>query len=82
MKDETLTSLSVTELKTKEKSLKIAAGMLGGMMVVMLLAGIYLFQQNGFSVFSLLPIAFLPLLMANIANFKKVRAEIAKRNNP
>jgi hypothetical protein len=81
MKQESLSNLSLDELKTKEKSLKTAAGMLSGMMVVMLAVGIYMFFQKGFSVFSVLPIAFFPLVGGLVAKIKGVREEIATRNN-
>ncbi len=81
MKQESLSNLSIEELKTKEKSLKTAAGMLSGMMIVMLAVGIYMFFQKGFSVFSVLPIAFLPLVGGLFAKIKEVRTEIASRNN-
>jgi len=82
MKQESLSNLSLDELKTKEKSLKTAAGMLSGMMVVMLAVGIYMFFQKGFSVFSVLPVAFLPLVGGLFAKIKEVRSEMASRNNP
>jgi hypothetical protein len=81
MKQESLSHLGLDELKTKEKSLMTAAGMLSGMMVVMLAVGIYMFFQKGFSVFSVLPIAFLPLVGGLFAKIKEVRTEIATRNN-
>ena len=82
MKQESFSNLSLEELKSKEKSLKSVAGMLSGMMIVMLAVGIYLFFQKGFSVFSVLPIAFLPLIGGLFAKIKGVRDEIAVRNNP
>jgi len=81
MKQESLSNLSLDELKGKEKSLKMAAGMLSGMIVVMFAVGIYLFFQNGFSVFSVLPIAFFPLVGGLFVKIKGVREEIATRNN-
>ncbi len=82
MKQKSLSNLSLDELKTKEKSLMTAAGMLSGMMVVMLAVGIYMFFQKGFSVFSVLPVAFLPLVGGLFAKIKEVRSEMASRNNP
>jgi uncharacterized membrane-anchored protein len=81
MKQEPLTKLSIEELKVKEKSLMTAAGMLSGVMIVMLAAGIYMFFQKGFGVFSVIPIAFLPLVGGLFAKIKDIRAEIATRNN-
>jgi hypothetical protein len=82
MKQESLSNLSIDELKAKEKSLKTAAGMLTGMMVVMFAVGIYMFFQNGFSVFSILPVAFMPLVGGLFAKIKDVRSEVASRSNP
>lgn len=81
MKQESLSELSLDELKTREKSLKNVAGILGGMMFVMFAVGIYMLFKKGFSVFTVLPVAFFPLLGGMFAKIKAVKSEIATREN-
>ena len=71
--------LDLEGLKKKEKALNISLKVLIGMMIVMVLAGIYLAFKQGFSVFTILPVAFLPLLLTNIKNLKKIREMIIER---
>ena len=71
--------LDLDGLKKKEKALNISLKVLIGMMIMMVLAGIYLFTKQGFSVFTILPVAFLPILMTNIKNVKKIREMITER---
>jgi TctA family transporter len=80
MKENTeFSKLDLEGLKKKEKALNISLKVLIGMMIMMVLAGIYLFTKQGFSVFTILPVAFLPILMTNIKNVKKIREMIAER---
>lgn len=80
MKENTeFAKLDLEGLKKKEKALNISLKVLIGMMIMMVLAGIYLFNKQGFSVFTILPVAFLPILMTNIKNVKKIREMIAER---
>jgi hypothetical protein len=71
--------LSLAELQAKEKALKLAIVIFAGMLIVMLLISAFLTIKQGFGVFTVLPIAFLPLLMANMANLKKLKTEIESR---
>ena len=92
MKENTeFAKLDLEGLKKKEKALNISLKVLIGMMIMMVLvvvvvvmvvvvlAGIYVFTKQGFSVFTILPVAFLPILMTNIKNVKKIREMIAER---
>ncbi|MCP9745513.1 hypothetical protein [Lacihabitans sp. CS3-21] len=80
MKENTeFAKLDLEGLKKKEKALNISLKVLIGMMIMMVLAGIYLFTKQGFSVFTILPVAFLPILMTNIKNVKKIREMITER---
>lgn len=68
--------LNLQALKKQEKTLKIVVAILSGAIVVMLLASMVLMLQKGFSIFSVLPITFLPLLSIFFNKLKKIRAEI------
>ncbi|MDP3470118.1 MAG: hypothetical protein Q8S11_17385 [Daejeonella sp.] len=80
MKKVQLSELSQDELKNKAKTLKAANTILGTMLIILALASGYLTLQQGFTVFSALPVAFLPMFVINITNLKKIRNEIASRN--
>lgn len=81
-KTESLAHLS-DEVLTK--SYKTAKGILIGFIVVFILliiAAVFITIKKGFGVFSVLPIIFVSILMSNISNFNKLRAEMKSRNLP
>ena len=80
MKQVPLSELSQEELLKKVKTGKIAISALGGLLIVLVAATVYLTYLQGFSVFTVLPVAFLPLFILNVSNLKKIQAEIASRN--
>lgn len=71
--------LDLEGLKKKEKALNVSLKVLIVMLILLVLAGIYLAFKQGFSVFTILPVAFLPILMTNIKNLKKIREMIKER---
>lgn len=79
-KEPELTSLTIAELEKRAKTTKTATGLLLGILIVQFVIGTYLTIKQGFNVFIIIPIAFLPLVMVNFANLKKIKEEIAKRN--
>ncbi|MCU0437725.1 MAG: hypothetical protein MUC49_07390 [Raineya sp.] len=79
MTPEKLSKMTLQELAKQEKALKVATPILAGLLAVMFVLSILLFVRQGFSAFSTMPIAFLPLLIVNIMNLKKVRKEIISR---
>ncbi len=81
MKQVPLSELNQEELLKKEKTLKAASTVLGGMLAILAAASAYLTYLQGFSVFTVLPVAFLPMFIINLGNLKKIQAEIASRNN-
>lgn len=79
-KPESLAHLSYEVLT---KSYKTAKGILIGFIVVFILlivAAVFITIKKGFGVFSVLPIIFVSILMSNIANFNKLKAEMKSRN--
>lgn len=81
MKQEELIQMSLDELKSKEKTLKSSMAILGGMIIVLLIVAVFLTIKQGFGVFSILPIVFLPIFTMNIGNLKKIKNEITLRNS-
>ncbi|OIN57913.1 hypothetical protein [Arsenicibacter rosenii] len=79
MKEDSLSKLSLDELKAREKTLRFTSGLFIGCLIMMALAGAFLTVQQGFNTFTVLPVAFLPLMLVNVYNLKKVRTEIAGR---
>ena len=74
-----LSSLSTEELNKRVKTTKMVAGLLAGALLMEFAAGIYLTIKGGFSIFLVLPIAFLPIVIINYQNIKKINEEIARR---
>jgi len=79
MTPQSLDTLSVEELKKKEKVVKTSTGVLLGSVILMIGAGLYLTTKQGFNAFTILPIAFLPMLMMSFKQLKAIKAELAKR---
>ena len=76
-----LSSLTLTDLNKRAKSTKMASGLLIGIIIVQFITGIFLTLKQGFSVFILIPVAFLPMVAVNYSNLKKINEEIAKRKS-
>lgn len=79
MKPIQLTDLSVIELQKREKTATTMSWLMGVIILIQLASGIYLVTRQGFNVFIILPLVFIPLLIVNIANVKKIKDEIASR---
>jgi 1,4-dihydroxy-2-naphthoate octaprenyltransferase len=77
MKQIDYNAFTLEELKNKEKVQKTVTGIFMGSIIVMLIAGIYItVVGKAFSVFSVLPVAFLPLLIVNMNNMKQIKKAI------
>ena len=74
-----LTALTVEELNAKLKTTKTVAGLLLGIIIVQFVIGVYLTIRQGFNIFIVIPITFLPIVVLNFAGIKKLKEEIAKR---
>lgn len=77
-----LSELSLEELEKIAKMNKFSSTMLIVAILFQFLTGVYLTFKNGFNVFFIiLPMAFLPLIIVNFTNLKKIKEEIAKRKS-
>lgn len=72
--------LSLEELNKRVKTTKLTTGILAGLLILQFAIGIYLTIKQGFNMFIVVPVAFLPILIVNYSNIKKLNEEIAKRN--
>lgn len=79
-KEPELSTLTTEELEKRAKTTKMATGLLLGILIVQFADSAYLTIKQGFNVFIIIPIAFLPLVILNFTNLKKIKEEIAKRN--
>lgn len=79
MKNVDYTQLSVEELTKRHKTTKMASIMLGVIIVLQFLTGIFLSIKQGFSVFTIIPICFMPILIINISSLKKIKEELKSR---
>lgn len=76
-----LAALSLEELQKRLKTTKTVTGLLAGLLIVQFAVGIYLTTQQGFNVFIIIPFAFLPILIINFTNIKKINEEISRRTS-
>ncbi len=79
MKEKLLTEMTLEELKKKDNTVKKLTAAMAGAVIVLVLAGIFLTIQKGFSVFSIFPVAFLPVFIVMVTGRKKIQEEIEKR---
>ncbi|WP_461053958.1 hypothetical protein [Spirosoma arcticum] len=75
-----LSEMSLVKLKSQEKQQTTVLGAFIGLILIMAVAGVISTFQRGFTVFTVLPIAFLPLITVFSTNLKKTKAEIRSRN--
>lgn len=81
MKENPYAKMTLDELNAKAKSLKSMTSIFSSLLLVMTFVGVFLSIRQGFSVFSVLPVAFLPLLVININSIKKIKEEIQSRES-
>lgn len=75
-----LSDLTNEELLRKLKSAKAIYIVFFSLFIIMLVCGLYITATKGFGVFTILPITFIPLLIANIMNYGKIKEEAKSRN--
>jgi hypothetical protein len=74
-------TFTTEQLIAEEKKINIAFRVLAGVLILQVCIGVFLaFQKRGFSVFTVLPVAFLPILIMNKKSLEAIRAEIATRS--
>ncbi len=79
MQETDLSKLTIEELLKQEKTAKIVSAFLLGTIIIQFTVGVFLTFKQGFNVFTILPIAFVPILIVNKTNLKKIRTEIDSR---
>ncbi len=74
-----LSEMSIVDLRSQEKQQTTVRGAFIGLILIMAVAAGVLTYLRGFNLFTVLPIAFLPLAIIFYNNLKKTRAEISSR---
>lgn len=75
-----LSDLSNDEILRKLKSSKAIYIAFFSLFIIMLICGLYITATKGFGVFTILPITFIPLLIANIMSYGKIKQQAKSRN--
>lgn len=75
-----LSDMSLDELKSQEKTQSGLLGALIGLVVIMSFVAGFMTYQKGFNVFTVLPVAFFPLVPVGLVSLKKTKAEISSRS--
>lgn len=75
-----LEELSNEELLKRERMVTTVTYTLAGMLLLLFGLGIFLTFKKGFTALTVVPIALLPIVIINLANIKKIKAERKLRN--
>ena len=79
MAQKQLPEMTTEELNKNLKLMRVAIAVISASIGVMIVSAIVSYSKKGFSVFTILPAMFVPILTMNIANMKKIKAELALR---
>ena len=74
-----LGALSNQELLKREKMISAVTYTLAGMLLVLFLLAIILSFAKGFSALTVVPVALMPIVLINLGNIKKIKAERTSR---
>ncbi|TWI83750.1 hypothetical protein IQ13_1864 [Lacibacter cauensis] len=79
MAQKQISEMTTEELNRNLKLMRVAIAVISASIGVMIVSAVVSYQQKGFSVFTILPLMFLPILMMNIANMRKIKTELQSR---
>ncbi len=79
MQQNPLAALTKEQLISRAKMAKFTVIFMGVCVLMMLGSGVYITIQRGFSIFLLIPIAFMPLMLLNVTNYKRIKKELSSR---
>ena len=80
MNKEYISQMSLEALNKRAKWLGITTLCISLCVMIMAVSGIYTTIKQGFSMFTVLPAIFLPMLIMQWSSLKKIKAEIEARN--
>lgn len=79
MAQKQISEMTTEKLNRNLKLMRVAIAVISASIGVMIVSAVVSYQQKGFSVFTILPLMFLPILMMNIANMRKIKTELQSR---
>lgn len=79
MAQKQISEMTTEELNRNLKLMRVAIAVISASIGVMIVSAVVSYQQKGFSVFTILPLMFLPILIMNIANMRKIKTELQSR---
>lgn len=80
MAQKQLSEMTEEELKKNIKLMTVAVTVIIVSVIIMAISSVYTFSKKGFTATVILPFAFLPLVIINLMNLKKMKAELNSRN--
>jgi len=75
-----LTELSNKALQKSFKQARMYLKIFFSIFILLLVVCLYITVTSGFGVFTILPLSFIPLVIANIFSYGKVKEEMKNRN--
>ncbi|RZK78981.1 MAG: hypothetical protein EOO92_10140 [Pedobacter sp.] len=79
MNKEYISQMSLEELNKRAKWLGITTLCIAVCVIIMAVSGVYTTIKQGFSMFTVLPAIFLPMLIMQMSSLRNVKAEIETR---
>ncbi len=79
MAQKQISEMTTEELNRNLKLMRVAIAVISASIGVMIVSAVVSYQQKGFSVFTVLPLMFVPILTMNIANMRKIKTELDSR---
>ncbi len=79
MAQKQISEMTTEELNKNLKLMRVAIAVISASIGVMIVSSVVSYSKKGFSVFTVLPLMFVPILTMNIANMKKIKAELESR---
>ena len=80
MRADNYRKMPLDELKKRAKSAQLNTYLLTGIIIVQTIVGVFLLFTDGFSVFTIMPVVFIPILIISFKNLKMIKDQIASRD--
>lgn len=81
MKREDLKAVSKEDLQKKYKTFKMAFYVLAGIVGIMFVISYFNWREGGFNATVLMPVFFIPMVLVNFFNVRKIKQELITRND-
>ncbi len=81
MKKEDLKLVATEELQKKYKTFKMAFYVLAGIVGIMFIVSFFNWKEGGFSAVVLMPVFFIPMVLINYLNLRKIGQELKSRSD-